>query len=76
MSKMSKINKWADRYFVLHGPVLYYYLKNTDTVMIVWNIDIRHKSKNFLTAHAIIYLKNSVVLPVGTQRNNKPAICL
>ena len=32
MSKMSKINKWADRYFVLHGPVLYYYLKNTDTV--------------------------------------------
>ena len=31
MSKMSKINKWADRYYVLQGPVLYYYLKNTDT---------------------------------------------
>jgi hypothetical protein len=33
MSKMSKINKWADRYFVLHGATLYYYLKSTDTVM-------------------------------------------
>ena len=32
MSKMSKINKWADRYFVLHGATLYFYLKNTDTV--------------------------------------------
>jgi hypothetical protein len=32
MSKMSKINKWADRYFVLHGATLYYYLKSTDTV--------------------------------------------
>jgi PH domain len=35
MSKMSKINKWADRYFVLHGATLYYYLKNTDTVMFI-----------------------------------------
>ena len=71
MSKMSKINKWADRYFVLHGPVLYYYLKNTDTVITTRNIDIKHKPNEFLsTAHDIIYLKNSVVLPVGTQRNN------
>jgi len=31
MSKMSKVNRWADRYFVLQGPVIYYYLKNTDT---------------------------------------------
>ena len=29
--RMSKANKWADRYFVLQGPVLYFYLKNTDT---------------------------------------------
>ena len=43
MSKMSKINKWADRYFVLHGPVLYYYLKNTDTVITMMNTHSRHE---------------------------------
>lgn len=31
MSRMSKQNKWADRYFVLLGPILYSYNSSTDT---------------------------------------------
>ena len=32
MSKMSRANKWADRFFILRGPVLFFYLKATDSV--------------------------------------------
>ncbi len=30
--KGSKINVWNDRYFVLRGPTLSYYVKNTESV--------------------------------------------
>lgn len=46
MGKMIKINKWADRYFVLHGPVLYYYMKNTDTVS--YDTDVGMFIKSFI----------------------------
>jgi hypothetical protein len=29
--KTNKLNKWTEKYFVLEGPVLHFYLKNTDT---------------------------------------------
>lgn len=31
LSKINKLNKWSEKYFVLEGPVLHFYLKNTDT---------------------------------------------
>jgi hypothetical protein len=70
MSKMSKINKWADRYFVLHGPVLYYYLKNTDTVINMMDIHYRHKLCSFLITFIIIRNAISVNIIIGTERNN------
>jgi hypothetical protein len=27
--KTSKVNVWSERYFILRGPVLFYYLKAT-----------------------------------------------
>ena len=70
MSKMSKINKWADRYFVLHGPVLYYYLKNTDTVITMMNVHFSHMLCTLLITFIIISNANSVDIIIGTQRNN------
>jgi len=32
--KSSRVNVWGDRYFVLRGSTLYYYLKSTDLVCI------------------------------------------
>lgn len=34
--KSSRVNVWGDRYFVLRGATLFYYLKSTDSVSFVW----------------------------------------
>ena len=37
--KGSRVNLWSERYFVLRGPSLFYFLKSTDTVSVLGNKD-------------------------------------
>jgi len=40
--KSSRVNVWGDRYFVLRGSTLFYYLKSTDSVSFLY-IEFIHK---------------------------------